>query len=415
MKTVTKILTAFIAASMAIMTSCGGDNSSSHPAITSTGNKKNPATTYNTTQTQQGNQIDTETTANSPAEKKSIIISDDLKQVRVGDIVAFGKYTWNVINKTDDGYTLLSEKCITKKAYATNGDTRWSGSSLRTWLNNEFYNEFSNEEKGMIKRTHISKTDNSTSTMLSPNTDYDTWDSIFLLNQDEAEQVSKDVRVEGSWWWLRTRNDSYMVKGVFEDGSISAGNLVEQSCGVRPALNLTQKNQQEQKDEISNNLKNANVGDAVIFGAYTWIVTNQSKNGCTLLNDNFVARKAYNDNNQPTTWAECTLRTWLNTYFYNEFSDAEKSLIALTHNKNPNNDFGTNGGVDTDDYIFLFSVDEAKNVINSIHVRGTGLLRSPGFESNEAMNWGNGLAGMQSVSVEKPMVVCPVLNIKYST
>jgi len=400
MKKESKILTAFIAVSMAVMTSCGSDNNST----ASTGNETNPTN------------IPTQAQQESQAENNSIVISADLKQseVKVGDIVVFGDYTWNVINETDDGYTLLCENCITQKAYDTDGHSRWSGSSLRAWLNNDFYNELSNEEKAMIKRTHISKTDNSANTLLSPNSDYDTWDFIFLLSHDEAEQVNENVRAEGSSWWLRTLKGSDAVEVVREDGSISS-DLIEFGWGVRPALNLTRKSQQDQQEEILNNLMNSAEGDVVIFGAYTWTVTNQSEGGCTLLNENSVAWKAYNDNNEPITWAECTLRTWLNNYFYNEFSDAEKAMIKLTQNNNPNNRSETNGGVDTDDYIFLFSVDEATDVIERINVRGKGLLRSPGYESNQVMTWGNGISGMISVSVEQKNGVCPALNIKYST
>ena len=258
MKKESKVLTALIAVSMAIMTSCGSDNSSSESASTTTGKKMNPANVA--TQAQSESQIDTETMDYSPAEQNSIVISDDLKQseIKVGDIVVFGDYTWNVINETDDGYTLLCEKCITQNAYDTDGDNLWSKSSLREWLNNDFYNEFSDEEKAMIRRTYIDKTDKSPSTMLAPNTDFETWDFIFLLNREEAELLSEDVRTEGSWWWLRTFRDSYSVMGVMEDGSISSlGNLVEYSCGVRPALNLTRKKQQEQQEEISNSLRNS--------------------------------------------------------------------------------------------------------------------------------------------------------------
>jgi hypothetical protein len=55
----------------------------------------------------------------------------------------------------------------------------------------------------------------------------------------------------------------------------------------------------------------------------------------------------------------CSVRQYLNGEFLNSFSAVDKARIALVTNTNPNNPwFGTAGGEDTDDYIFLLSLDE---------------------------------------------------------
>lgn len=171
--------------------------------------------------------------ANEYLAKPEIIAGAD-----VGDIVTFGKYTWYVIDKADDGCTLLSEKYITERAYYTEWEfITWEKCTLRTWLNNDFYNEFSDEEKALIEKTHNSNPDNS-----EYNTDggSDTDDYIYLLSLDEAENVSKDIRADGSWWWLRSPGmyQDY-VAGVLSDGSLHTdGRSVLSAHGVRPALNL---------------------------------------------------------------------------------------------------------------------------------------------------------------------------------
>jgi len=54
------------------------------------------------------------------------------------------------------------------------------------------------------------------------------------------------------------------------------------------------------------------------------------------------------------------LRHYMNNEFYNTFSDADKSRILETKLSNMNNPwFGTNGGRDTEDKIFILSIDEA--------------------------------------------------------
>ena len=169
---------------------------------------------------------------------KSEMIAETIVRADVGDIVTFGKYTWYVIDKADDGCTLLSEKYITERAYYTEWEfITWEKCTLRTWLNNDFYNEFSDEEKALIEKTHNSNPDNS-----EYNTDggSDTDDYIYLLSLDEAENVSKDIRAEGSWWWLRSPgNGRDSAAGVYSDGSLDThGRRVDREFGVRPALNL---------------------------------------------------------------------------------------------------------------------------------------------------------------------------------
>ena len=71
--------------------------------------------------------------------------------------------------------------------------------------------------------------------------------------------------------------------------------------------------------------------------------------------------KPYNEKWTGVTWETCTLREWLNGEFYNSaFSSDEKSRIREIRVKNPNNpEYGTEGGNDTTDRIFLLSIDEA--------------------------------------------------------
>lgn len=93
------------------------------------------------------------------------------------------------------------------------------------------------KKKALIEKTHNSNPDNS-----EYNTDggSDTDDYIYLLSLDEAENVSKDIRADGSWWWLRSPgNGRDSAAGVYSDGSLDThGRRVDRECGVRPALNL---------------------------------------------------------------------------------------------------------------------------------------------------------------------------------
>jgi hypothetical protein len=78
-----------------------------------------------------------------------------------------------------------------------------------------------------------------------------------------------------------------------------------------------------------------------------------------LLARDVLVKKPYNTTNADVTWATCTLRTWLNNGFLNEFTSQEQAEIALTTNVNGNNQwFGTAGGNTTQERIFLLSLSE---------------------------------------------------------
>ena len=129
-----------------------------------------------------------------------------------------------------------------------------------------------------------------------------------------------------------------------------------------------------------------NVGDVVPFGSYSWYIIGKSDDGVTLLMKENLMNKKYNDSFASVTWATCSLRTYLNETFYNTFSDEDKAKIVKTSNTNPNNpDYETNGGNNTEDYIYLLSIAEANALDSSIRNIGSmWWLRSPGGNSNSA-------------------------------
>ena len=97
-----------------------------------------------------------------------------------------------------------------------------------------------------------------------------------------------------------------------------------------------------------------------------------------------VCEKAYHDKREDITWEQCSLRKWLNGVYYEKtFSEEEKVVILDRELKNPDNaEYGTRGGNDTKDKIFLLSIDEAKRYFASDKDRACGQfwwLRSPGL------------------------------------
>ena len=125
-------------------------------------------------------------------------------------------------------------------------------------------------------------------------------------------------------------------------------------------------------------------GDYVIFGSYEqdgdlsngpepieWEVIDENDGEMLLISRYILDSKPYNTEQIDVTWETCTLRSWLNNDFYNTaFSAGEQNMIITTTlSNNDNAYFGTAGGNDTEDKVFILSLDEVMDYyyINSWH------------------------------------------------
>ena len=163
---------------------------------------------------------------------------------------------------------------------------------------------------------------------------------------------------------------------IEDDSSAKSGKKVTWDClwfGSYPQSQITKKD-----GEIYTTLKNADNwdknGDVTInnikyhkteagyfkYEPIKWRVL-QSENGeAFLLSDVILDKQAYNENDEYITWKESSLRAWLNDKFMNRaFSDEEKEKVNITEVVNKDNPvFGTKGGKNTSDKIFLLSLAE---------------------------------------------------------
>ncbi len=365
----------------------------------------------------------------------------ELTKASLGDIVVFGDIRWYVIAKTETGCTLLSEKPVIKMPFNEAGyqtiDT-WDKSTLREWLNEKFYNTFTEEEKALIEKTHNINSDNKE--YGTPGGD-DTDDYIFLLSVDEANALdSKVLRcgywydMDNQWWWLRSPgvNDSYAAYvGNNSDGKNridSYGDVGSNFYGaVRPALNIhfgdgivsagINRTPAEEEKELAA-IADSEVGDVVAFGRYTWYVTDKTDGICTLLCQGMAANKAYNDKRTDITWEKCSLRRWLNEDFYNsKFSEGEKAAIVTTHNTFTEDDspYEMDCGNDTDDKVYLFTYSESKTVSDDVRECGIDWwLRSPGKRQDRAVYILGRSANLMGCEADLSVGVRPAIRVRYS-
>ena len=162
-----------------------------------------------------------------------------------------------------------------------------------------------------------------------------------------------------------------------------------------------------EKSEIQNNniesekavKKQYKVGDIISFGRYPqdedggvkpieWTVMKKEENKALLLSKYVLDAQPYNKKFKEVTWETSDIRRWLNSDFYtNAFNSIEQSKIEdIGVRTKYNSVFGSDGGNDTKDKIFLLSEEQAeKFFINNEErkTKATEYAEKVGVETND--------------------------------
>ena len=150
---------------------------------------------------------------------------------------------------------------------------------------------------------------------------------------------------------------------------LQAAGSYEEAAAIYDELGMTE----EATGATRKGLSSCQVGDTVVLGTYEqdgvssngaeaieWVVLAKEDGRALLLSKYALDCRPYNDDYDDVTWATCDLRSWLNGEFYEAaFSAGEQALVAESDLTNPDNEgYGTSGGADTQDRVFLLSIDE---------------------------------------------------------
>ena len=145
------------------------------------------------------------------------------------------------------------------------------------------------------------------------------------------------------------------------------------------------------KDQLTelelNNINQSEVGTSVLFGEYKWLIVEKNADKVLLVKSVPINGYAYNEENQKITWADCSLRTYLNTEFIEEtFYDKMSERIVDTEiSVSDNKKYKTKGGKSTTDKVFLLNDEQAtkyKEILNN-YTRNWWLI-NPGNSQNTA-------------------------------
>ena len=203
-------------------------------------------------------------------------VKEYMSEANVGDAVTYGKYEqdgniengkenieWIVLDKDAQGLLLISRNILDCKPFnETRSDVNWQESSLRAWLNGDFYaNAFDNTEKNnIIETSNIIDMEDALLidypvdevllkdrvSILSVNMarnyyEYDSW--RMALPTEYAVDQGVYTEDEYAWWWLRENIEELetpdaVADYVYVDGSIrDIGFSVDyDKVGVRPVI-----------------------------------------------------------------------------------------------------------------------------------------------------------------------------------
>ncbi|MPW25439.1 LPXTG cell wall anchor domain-containing protein [Alkalibaculum sp. M08DMB] len=170
-------------------------------------------------------------------------------------------------------------------------------------------------------------------------------------------------------------------------------------------------------------------GSKVYYGSHLWRVLDKSG---FLFSEEFLGMRAYNNTYNSITWEGCTLRAYLNgtnnaggagTLLGNTFTTAEQGAINLSTVTNENNPvYGTLGGNDTTDKLFLLSLAEVNNATYGFgsHFTKSALywwwLRSPGFNGMYGAEVSHsGFVNVEGLLVDNSQGVRPAFHLNLSS
>ena len=230
------------------------------------------------------------------------------------DTVTFGSYPqsdesgnikepieWLVLEKQADRALLLSKYILDSQRYTENYNeiTDWEKSTIRTWLNNNFYNvAFNNSEKNCILSTEVINNIENGNSEICNNTN----DKIFLLGWNEVQQLPNNNNKGGSdclenteatnyvkkidnslkIWWLRDKvkgtdeyawglngkdasKDTFLIKRIpkYSDADWDI-ERIPPMLGVRPAMWVSLNTFNNDDSKLSENNEKSNVKLKVI-------------------------------------------------------------------------------------------------------------------------------------------------------
>jgi|GEM_PF-1907019 len=313
-------------------------------------------------------------------------------EISVGRRIHFGNQDWIVLAMEDGKALIIAEGIVEQRAYnVKDTGVTWEMCDLRAYLNGDYYDAFSDEERGSIIETQLRNADNPSEE--TPGGEA-TLDHVFVLSIEEVVEYFGDSgRLEEAaqngtayisdrynnkrtaylngekWsWWLRSPGRHNATAAVVDDdGTVDMYGVyvIHDIRGVRPALWLKLESgaftviPEETRELFDVSAILDAKTDGIQFGEPIWRVLAIEGGKALLITEGIVEKSLVNEVWKTITWKKTDIRKYLNGAFYDRFSADEKKMIAEAKNENKKNQwFGTAAGSATKDKVFLLSLEE---------------------------------------------------------
>lgn len=175
-------------------------------------------------------------TENAPVRTAQVYLSE----LKPGEKFEFNGWTLTVLDKDERGVLCLTDQIVENRAFHKEdceSCNNWATSSLREYLNGEFYEGLENESAVLEFERDLTSDDGLK--------DYGTCiDKVSLLTCDEYRKFRRFIDNKEDWWWTITPYStpysgySYSARLVDTDGSLNYNTAFNGNYGVSPAYCL---------------------------------------------------------------------------------------------------------------------------------------------------------------------------------
>ena len=166
-------------------------------------------------------------------EIKSELIGEKFRGLKIGDTFELAELTWKILDRTDKGIVCLAERIKDSFNFGLNND--WKESSLRKYLNKDFYENMFDE----IGEDHVVTFVRDLISLDGQKEYGKCEDKVSIISLDEYRKYRELIPNAEYWWWTLTpdstkcNGDTSWIRIVSPSGRID-DNLCSNDRGVRP-------------------------------------------------------------------------------------------------------------------------------------------------------------------------------------
>lgn len=166
-------------------------------------------------------------------EIKSELKGEKFRGLKIGDTFELAELTWKILYRTDKGIVCLAERIKDSFNFGLNND--WKESSLRKYLNKDFYENLVNE----IGEDHVVTFERDLISLDGQKEYGKCEDKVSIISFDEYRKYRELIPNAEYWWWTLTpdstkcNGDTSWIRIVSPSGNFYC-NDCSYGCGVRP-------------------------------------------------------------------------------------------------------------------------------------------------------------------------------------